>query len=470
MKSKRPKLRIRDLVILSASFMTPAGVALVIGGTSVMADGAPASAFTIAALAILFTAASYKKLIEDYPYAGSVYIYAGRGVNRYAGFLTGWTALLFYLLAAGSAIIVSARLMGSMAGFPYMLSVIIIVIIALAANIFGPKICARVCLVLFILGLAAVLIYILVCMMAAGRGTGVGSAFSTVPFTNGGKGFRPVFAGAGVAGFAFLGFESISTLAEDMPEGSGKASRAYKIGKALIVSCLIMAVLYILQAYASGIVLRPEPGQPYGISMMDAAGKAGGPPMRGIYTFAMLLAGPLVAITAMSAAARLMQAMGRTGDLPAKVFARKRWGRAGVPPYNLLICAAVMIILGLLKSQLNMITELMRFSGLLCFVAVNLLVLWIYWFSGKERKILKTLVIPTAGMLITFYMWTGVEIIAFSEGLIWIAAGIGVLGLNYKLKYKPRVRLEHPRAPLEHPRVPPVIASEAKQSSAKTQE
>ncbi len=47
---------------------------------------------------MVFTALSYREMSRAFPVAGSVYAYAGRGINPSAGFLAGWAILLDYLL------------------------------------------------------------------------------------------------------------------------------------------------------------------------------------------------------------------------------------------------------------------------------------------------------------------------------------------------------------------------------------
>ena len=52
----------------------------------------------LAMVAMLLTAVSYGRMARAYPSAGSAYTYVGEEIHPAAGYLTGWSMLLDYVL------------------------------------------------------------------------------------------------------------------------------------------------------------------------------------------------------------------------------------------------------------------------------------------------------------------------------------------------------------------------------------
>src|SRR5690625_5957774 len=68
------------------------------GEVMLESKGIVALAYLIGMVGMIFTALSYARMSEAFPMAGSVYSYAGRGINQYTGFVAGWAILLDYIL------------------------------------------------------------------------------------------------------------------------------------------------------------------------------------------------------------------------------------------------------------------------------------------------------------------------------------------------------------------------------------
>jgi len=79
-------------------FMVPIAPFGIFGSVYASSGGMVALTYAIGMVAMLFTAASYAQMVKAYPFAGSVYNYAGRGIGAPVGFMAGWAILLDYLL------------------------------------------------------------------------------------------------------------------------------------------------------------------------------------------------------------------------------------------------------------------------------------------------------------------------------------------------------------------------------------
>jgi amino acid transporter len=435
------KLRTRELIFMGLAFLAPTALVPLFGGAVKEAHGAPALSSIIALLATLITAVSYLRLARDYEWSGSIYMYAKKSMHRYAGFLTGWTAALFYALAVASTVMIAARILHErIPSIPYILIAFVFIFGAAAVNYAGPRLAAYVCLGIFLLIFASFFVFALVCLMSVSKGAG--DIVSLVPFTPQGANFGGILLGGGAACMAFLGFESITSLSEETHNPKVKVSRA------MIYSIIGAGILFFVESYVAGIVLgAPNPDASVSAySISAAARKAGGPPMVGIYNFAMVMSGPLVAIVGQSAASRMLFTMGRTGTLPRRVFSwRKK--ETMIPVADMLMVVVFCFIAALLKTRLSMVTELMRFSGSLLFVMVHVMLLYKYFFLKQRTTrltirnfwvVFPEIVFPSLGFLFGFAMWINVDPAAFIEGLIWLVVGVAIITVMYQYRHRTR--------------------------------
>src|SRR5690625_3363184 len=83
-------LTFTDILIYGLIFMVPIAPFGVYGEVMQSSNGMPALAYLIGMFGMIFTALSYARMSEQFPLAGSVYSYVGRGLNKHVGFVAGW--------------------------------------------------------------------------------------------------------------------------------------------------------------------------------------------------------------------------------------------------------------------------------------------------------------------------------------------------------------------------------------------
>src|SRR3954447_19175135 len=91
-----PHLRLRGVVLFGLAYMAPLIVLGTYGIVATTTDGTVPSAYLLALVAMLFTAASYGEMARTHPVAGSAYTYVRKAVDARAGFLGGWAVFLYY--------------------------------------------------------------------------------------------------------------------------------------------------------------------------------------------------------------------------------------------------------------------------------------------------------------------------------------------------------------------------------------
>lgn len=83
--------------MLGVGYMTPMVAFDTLGIVSAETSGHVPASYVIALLRMLFTAASYGKMVKVYPVAGSAYTYTQKTISKKLGFFVGWASLLDYL-------------------------------------------------------------------------------------------------------------------------------------------------------------------------------------------------------------------------------------------------------------------------------------------------------------------------------------------------------------------------------------
>jgi len=145
-------------------------------------------------------------------------------------------------------------------------------------------------------------------------GTGAGTIFSMKPIFNAASfHWSPLFAGTAVACFSFLGFDAISTLAEE----TKRPARAVSI--ATVSSLLLITGLFLVQVYFSALLV-PNANKLTNpnTAFYQIFGVAGGSTLSTVLTVALIAACLANAIASLAERPGC-STDGRTGD-PEEVF------------------------------------------------------------------------------------------------------------------------------------------------------
>jgi len=423
-------LSLRDLILYGLVILTPTAPYPVYGIVQKISHGHAALAYLVAMVAMLFTAASYGKMAGAFPAAGSTYTYASRSLNEHVGFLAGWAMILDYflipLLSVVYAGLTAARLL------PVVLFTVSITIV----NVRGIQMTARASRVMmFIMTFSAVLFvglaaYYVVHYQGWG-GLFVGAAiFNRSTFV-----VRPLMLGAGVAALSYIGFDAVSTLAEDTenPEKN--------IAIATVSVCVIQTVFCFATVYLAALVWPNFNSFPQDeTAILDISRLLGGAWMFGFITFVLLVAGLASALTGQAGASRLLFGMGRDGVISRSIFAYVS-PRYSTPTRAIYLMAAVTLI-GSLVLRFELAVELLNFGAFVGFILVNLSVIRHYYFRRRLRTglaVLTNLLFPLLGTLTCVYLWVNLSDKAKIVGFIWLGLGVIYLaGLTRGFRNPPR--------------------------------
>lgn len=415
-----------QVVIYGVAMMFPVAPIAVYGSVTMASFGHMALCYLLAAIPMAFTAYSYGQMAAAYPQAGSAYTFTQKSIHPYLGFMSGWAIFLDYALFPIMNIVIASNYVNMLFGIDYWVSVVVIIIVVTAVNMLGVKSLSWVNNVLVLIMFIAIAYFVASAtgFLSDGGGTG----FSTLPFYNPDTfDLTAIIAGCSIACFSFMGFDAMTTLAEEVKQPQKV------LPKATVFVCLFMGFIFILQAYFAQSVFPDFMAfESVDNAFVEACAVAGGDALVTFISVAMIAGAVANAIDAQAGVARVLYGMGRDRMLPKAVFGHLS-KKTQVPVYTLAILA-VIIFLGCFLD-LNVIIVTINFGAFAAFMCVNADVIAHYFIKGKKRDakgVVKYLVFPIIGFITCLVLFLGLDVVAKTAGAVWLVVGIIYLAVISK--------------------------------------
>lgn len=423
--STAPRLRrvlsLTDLLIYGIIVIQPTAPLPAFGVVAVVAQGHVATTILFGMFAMVLTAISYGRMANAHPSAGSAYTYVSREIHPNLGFLTGWSIALDYILGPTIGTIWCSKAAMNILPLPFAVWVVTFAVVFTAINLRGIQATTRTNTILTI-GMSAVLIAFFISAIGyIVRLHGAGGLISSQPFYDPATfSWSMVSTGTSVAVLTYMGFDSISTLSEDVH------NPRRNVLLATVLLCVITGVLGTLEVYAGQLIWPdyktfPDPDTAF----VSAAGRAGGTIMFYVMNFTLLVATIGSSLGAQLGAGRLLYAMGRDGVI-SKSFFGYLDPVYNTPRYNLLLTGAICII-GALMISYQTGAELLNYGAFVAFMGVNLSSIARYYVRGDSRgprSVLLNLLPPLFGFLVCLYIWCSLQTPAKIAGVIWLLLGL----------------------------------------------
>jgi basic amino acid/polyamine antiporter, APA family len=430
--------------------------------------------FVLSGLLCALTGLCYAEMASMIPVAGSAYTYAYATLGEYVAWIIGWDLVLEYAFGAVTVCVswsgyalsllqrtlhvhlpdVLLRLSSSPFGSPVLLGdgsrvqgwwnlPATLVALAMAAVLLrGMRASARLNTLVVALKVGIVLVFVALGATVISRAnlvadpsaSGLASlvppheALAAAGHGAGrfGWGLEGVVRGAAVVFFAYIGFDAVSTTAQE----ARNPKRDLPIG--ILASLLLCTVLYILVALVlTGVVSYRDLAVADPIAVgIDRIVLLRGWSAAGRFSLTFLVkAGALAGLTSvilvlLMGQSRIFYAMGRDGLLPW--FGRLR-GRHGTPRTATFVTGGfVALCAGVLP--LSLVGELVSIGTLLAFVLVCLGVPILRWRSpGAPRpfKVPLPWVTGPLGALACLYVMAGLPLDTWLRLLVWFLLGQG---------------------------------------------
>ncbi|MCR2823013.1 APC family permease [Lederbergia panacisoli] len=414
-----------DLMIYGLIFMVPIAPFGIYGEVATGAKGMVALAYVIGMIGMIFTALSYARMSEAIPYSGSVYAYAQHGINETAGFFGGWLILLDYIFVPALLYLVSAAALADIVPeVPIIVWLLIFIGINTFINVLGIEFTAKTNKYILIAELIVLVIFVVAGIIAVAQHVN-GAEFTFKPlYDKEHFSMATVMGAVSIAVLSFLGFDAVSTLAEES-KGGRKA-----IGNAIIGALLLVGVMFIIQTWVAALIWPDfTTFENVDTAFYQIAELAGGTWLKWTTIIATVIAwGIADALVAQAAISRILFSMARDRKLPhalSKVHPKFK------TPFVATIVVAVIsfIVTMFFSAQIGQLASIVNFGALSAFLILHISVINFYIRKKKSTNYFSHLVLPAIGFLIIGYVWLNLDILAKQLGFMWL--GIGVIYYAY---------------------------------------
>lgn len=420
-----------QVVAYGMIFVCPMAAMTVYGYVAQTSNGMDSLVYIIGLAAMFFTALSYGKMIRQFPLAGSVYTYVQRAVNPHVGFLAGWLILIDYALIP-AFITAFAGLWVNMLlpAVPIWLAIAVFVVWNTVMNILGVEFGAKIHFTLLGLQGLAILAFVVVGIAYIAGG---GARLTLDPIYQAGKiNLDFIAAATSVAIVSFLGFDAMTTLAEETQDAPAVIPRA------IPTTLILLGFVFLVQTYVASLIHPGSEGLNPDTAFFDIATVAAGGGQwlqNGLLIVLILALGVGVAFVSQSAAARILFSMGRDQIIPG--FFGRVQSRFQTPSVALIFMGLLTFVLAVALS-IETLISLVNFGALTSFMILNLAVIWFFYVKKGGRSLQDTLhylLFPGIGFLIITYVWYGLDSVTKVAGLVWLAVGL-LIGATKSKGYK----------------------------------
>ncbi|MBI0327041.1 amino acid permease [Burkholderia plantarii] len=421
-----------DLTFLGIGAIIGTGIFVLTGTGAVQAGPALMVSFIVAAIACGLSALAYAEFASTIPVAGSIYTYSYATLGELVAWIIGWDLMLEYSLAA-SAVSVgwSGYLQSLLKGFGVVLPTVLTaapgsvpgvttffdlpafaVMLAITTLLsVGIRESTRVNNIMVFIKIAVVLLVIAVGVFHV-------TPANWTPFMP--HGWPGVFGAAAVMFFAFIGFDAVSSAAEEVKN----PKRDLPVG--IIASLGVCAVLYVtVAAVATGIVPSAQyAGITHPISY--ALQVAGQKWVAGFIDLGAVL-GMLTVILVMTyGQTRITYAMSRDGLLPA-VLSRvhPRFQTPFIATWIIgLLCALIAALI-----PLNVLAELINIGTLAAFAMVSIAVIVLRRTRPDLPRAFRcpgVPVVPVLAVASCLFLMLNLSAVTWKAFIIWLVIGLAV--------------------------------------------
>uniref|UniRef100_Q0HZG0 Amino acid permease-associated region n=1 Tax=Shewanella sp. (strain MR-7) TaxID=60481 RepID=Q0HZG0_SHESR len=435
----KQSLSLWQVVVMGLAYLTPMAVFDTFGIVSEITSGHVATSYLLALAGILFTAFSYGHLVRKYPYAGSAYTYAQKTFSPNVGFMVGWSSLLDYMFMPMINMLLAKIYLTAM--FPNVEPWIFIfglVAVMTVLNLRGIDLVANFNGVIVFVQIAIILVFIGLMAHSLSLGEGEGVIASVRPFYSEEISLAPLFTGATILCFSFLGFDGLSSLSEETKDAKRVIPRAIVL-TALIGGVIFVSVSYFLQLFFPDI----SRFQQLDAVLPEIALYVGGNLFQSVVLVATTIAVLASGMAAHAGVARILYVMGRDNMLPNKGFGyiHPKWR---TPAFNVILVG--LLALSAVSFDLEMALALVNFGALVAFTFVNLSVIVQFYIKEKRNQSLKDhfqyFALPLCGAATIGVLWLNLEPQSLELGLIWAAVGVLYLALR-SLRLRKAVELQN---------------------------
>ncbi|MGY5148490.1 MAG: APC family permease [Candidatus Nitrosopumilus sp. bin_68KS] len=402
------------LTMYGVGLILGAGIYVLIGEAVGIAGDAVWIAFALGSIVALFAGFSYAELSSIFPKAAAEYVFIKNAFkNNFFAFIIGWLTAITSIITAATVSLGFGGYFAEFVDIPIIISAMGLLVILSIVNFVGIKQSSWTNTVFTIIEAAGLILIII-----------IGFTFSSpepVNYLESPSGFTGIAIAFVLIFFAFIGFEDMANIAEEVRKPKKTIPRA------IILSVFISGIIYILVSLA---VVRVVNWEELATSAAPIALVA----ERGLGTQAHILLSSiaLFAITntvliTLVAGSRMFYGMAREKVFPSilgKIHFKTK------TPWIAVIVILIISMIFTLVGDIVIVANITVFAIVITFAAINLAVIVLrYTEPDIERKfkvpinVGKFPILPLFGLAISIYM-------GFQFEIEVVVVGLGIIGIG----------------------------------------
>ena len=417
------------LTMYGVGLILGAGIYVLIGEAAGFAGDSVWIAFVLGSIVALFAGLSYAELSSMFPKAAAEYTFVKNAFkNNFFAFIIGWLTAITSMITAATVALGFGGYFSEFLNIPIVISAIALIGILSIVNFMGIKESSWTNTVFTIIEAAGLILIIIIGFTI--------SEPESVNYFESPTGFSGIVIAFVLIFFAFIGFEDIVNIAEEV------RNPKKVIPRAIILAVMISGIIYVLVSLAVVRVINWEDLSSSAAPLADVAKRGLGVQGHIIFSGIALFAITNTVLITLVAGSRMIYGMAREKSFPhilAKVHSKTK------TPWLAIIVIMLTAIGFSIIGDIVIVANITVFAVIITFGAVNLSVIVLrYTESDIERKfripinIGKFPVLPMVGLGISAYMAIQFQIQVVLVGLVII--GIGAI--FYILYEKRDVRSE----------------------------
>jgi APA family basic amino acid/polyamine antiporter len=411
-KELRRKIGLFGVTASGVGMILGAGIYALVGNAAGVTGNSVWMSFLLGAFISSFTGLSYAELSSMMPKAAAEVSYVKEAFKgNLAPFLIGWIILFTEIVTISTVALGFGGYFKGLFGVPIVVASIIPIVLLSILNFVGIEESSKVTIVFTIVEASGLLLIVILGIPYLG----------TVNYFEASQGFQGILKASTLIFFAYLGFEDIVNLSEETRDPERN------VPKALILSVIVTAVIYVLVAVA---VVSIVDWRELGASccpLAFAASKSLGQSAFLTMSVIALFATSNTVLVLLIVASRMMYGMARDGFLPHGLSKLSRRGT----PWIAILAVMILPCFVVLVANIGIVAEITNLGTFIIFAAVNLSVIWLRYRKPEWKRPFRTPItlakiplIPLLGLLSCGLMITQFRLDVTALSLLVIFLGI----------------------------------------------
>lgn len=402
------------LTMYGVGLILGAGIYVLIGEAAGLAGNSVWISFILGSIVALFAGLSFAELSSIFPKVAAEYIFVKNAFkNNFFAFIIGWLTAITAMITAATVALGFGGYLAQFVNIPITISAILLIVVLSVVNFIGIKESSWANIVFTIIEAAGLILIIVIGFTI--------SSPEPVNYFESPSGFSGIIIAFVLSFFAFIGFEAMSNVAEEV------RNPKKTIPRAIFLAVLISSLIYVLLTFAVFRVISWEDFSSSSAPLAEVVKIGWGVQGQIILTGIALFAITNTVLITLIAGSRIMFGMARDKSFPnilIKIHSKTK------TPWVAIITLMIIALGFSLIGDIVIVANIAVFAVVITFAAVILsLIVLRYTQPNIERRfkipvnIGKFPVLPVFGLVILGYMMFQFEMEVMLVGLAIISAG-----------------------------------------------